>query len=56
MTSDLEALAAPAIMAVLFIVLITTVLRSQNPIRQAQRRRREEAASRRARQAQERRR
>jgi hypothetical protein len=46
MATDLEALVAPAIMAVLFIVLITTVLRGQNPVRQARRRRREEQAAR----------
>ena len=44
MLADLEALTAPAIMCVLFIALIRTILRAQNPRRQEENKRREAAA------------
>ena len=44
MLADLEALVAPTIMCVLFIVLVVTILRAQNPQRREESRRREAAA------------
>ena len=44
MLADLEALTAPAIACVLFVALIITILRAQNPQRREETRRREAAA------------
>jgi hypothetical protein len=44
MVADLESLIPPAIMAILFVALIVTILRAQNPRRRAAAREREKAA------------
>lgn len=41
---DLEALIPPAVMAVLFIAVLVTIMRAQNPRRRAEARAREKAA------------
>jgi cbb3-type cytochrome oxidase subunit 3 len=42
--ADLEALIPPVVMAILFIALVVTILRAQNPRRKAAAKAREEAA------------
>ena len=44
MVADLESLIPPLVMAILFIALIVTILRAQNPRRKAAAREREKAA------------
>lgn len=44
MLKDLESLVAPVIMAVLFVAVVITILRAQNPQRRAAARAREQAA------------
>lgn len=44
MLKDLESLIPPTIMAIAFVVLVVTILRSQNPRRRAAARERERAA------------
>ncbi len=44
MLKDLESLVAPTIMAIAFVALVVTILRSQNPRRREAARRRERAA------------
>ncbi len=44
MVADLEALIPPVVMAILFIALVMTILRAQNPRRKAAAKAREEAA------------
>ena len=44
MVADLESLIPPVIMAILFVALIVTILRAQNPRRRAAAREREKAA------------
>jgi hypothetical protein len=46
MGKDLAALVPPAIMAVLFVAVVITILRAQNPRRRAEARAREAAAER----------
>ncbi len=44
MLKDLESLIPPLVMAILFIAIVVTILRSQNPQRRAAARQRERAA------------
>jgi len=44
MLKDVEALIAPTVMAILFVAVVVTILRSQNPQRRAAAKQREHAA------------
>jgi cbb3-type cytochrome oxidase subunit 3 len=41
---DLESLIAPTVMAIIFVAVVVTILRSQNPQRRAEAKQRERAA------------